>query len=156
MNGVPASTFPVLNLPTAPLAIAESEGKSYVYDPIRKKDLVLTPEEWVRQHLIHYLIAFMNYPKSLFVLEKGLTYNRLAKRLDILILDRSGRPFLIIECKAPEVALSQKTLEQVCTYNQQVQAKYIAVSNGLKHIVLGFSTQNKSYFPLKTFPGFEA
>ncbi|MCC5939382.1 MAG: type I restriction enzyme HsdR N-terminal domain-containing protein [Lunatimonas sp.] len=156
MDGLTGAAFPVLNLPAAELSIVESEGKRYVFDPIRKKELVLTPEEWVRQHLIYFLIEVMRYPKSLFVLERGLMYNQLAKRLDILVVDRAGKPFLIIECKAPEVTLSQRTLEQVCTYNQRIQAKYIAVSNGLKHVVLGFSSQSQTYIPMKTFPEFGA
>ncbi|WP_209331603.1 type I restriction enzyme HsdR N-terminal domain-containing protein [Lunatimonas salinarum] len=155
MSFLPESSFPELNLPTADLSIFEMGGKQYVYDPIRKKELVLTPEEWVRQHLIHYLIVFMHYPKSLFVLERGLSYNNLAKRLDIMVMDRNGKPFLIIECKAPEVVLSQRTLEQVFVYNQRLRARYIAVSNGLKHVVLAYSMQLQNYVPMKSFPKFD-
>lgn len=145
--------FPALNLPKADLRLSGVQGQIRVYDTIRKKELLLTPEEWVRQHLIHYLVVYRNYPKSLFVVERGLVYNHLPKRLDIMVLDRTGQPYMLIECKAPDVALSVKTLEQVCVYNQQIGAPYIVVSNGLKHIVLGIA-EGKQYLPLPDFPEF--
>ncbi|WP_035805558.1 type I restriction enzyme HsdR N-terminal domain-containing protein [Lunatimonas lonarensis] len=154
MNVGPTHGFPRLNLPEADLAISTNSGKWYVFDPIRKKDLLLTPEEWVRQHLIHYFVSTKNYPRSLFVLERGLAYNQLAKRLDILVVDRTGSPFLLVECKAPDVVLSQRTLEQVCTYNQRIQSPNLAISNGIKHVVLAFSPDSQTYVPKSSFPDF--
>ncbi|WP_232834782.1 type I restriction enzyme HsdR N-terminal domain-containing protein [Pleomorphovibrio marinus] len=147
-------SYPKLNLPEAELSIGRKEGKWYVFDTIRKKNLILTPEEWVRQHIIHYLRKQKEYPKGLFVIERGLQYNKLNKRLDILVKDRSGDPFLLVECKAPSVKLSHATLEQVCMYNQEVGARYLAISNGMKHISLGFSDSENTYAPLKDFPDF--
>jgi hypothetical protein len=146
--------FPTLNLPKAELPISKQDGKWYVFDPLRKKSLMLTPEEWVRQHIIYYLWKHKDYPKGLFVVERGLHYNQLNKRLDILIQDRQGAPFLLVECKAPSVKLSQSTLEQVCMYNRQIGARYLAISNGLKHVCLEFSAARASFIPMKSFPDF--
>ncbi|QDH77625.1 type I restriction enzyme HsdR N-terminal domain-containing protein [Echinicola soli] len=143
-----------LNLPTTDFQLTAESGKLTIFDALRKKFLILTPEEWVRQHIIYYLIAFKQYPKSLFALEKGLEYNRLKKRFDILVLDRAGQPFLLVECKAPEVKLSQKVVEQVCMYNKTIQAQYMAISNGMQHICLQFDTGSGAYKQIREFPAF--
>ncbi len=149
-----AVPFPKLNLPMAELPISKSEGKWHVFDPLRKKYLILSPEEWVRQHIIYYLWKHKAYPKGLFIVERGLLYNRLQKRLDILVQDRKGAPFLLVECKAPTVKLSQSTLEQVCMYNREIGARYLAISNGMKHVCLEFSIKTGSFMPMKSFPDF--
>lgn len=123
-----------LNFPYFDIQVQEFEGQYVVFDPLRRKYLKLTPEEWVRQHMILFLVRNKNYPKSLFALEKGIRYNSIQKRVDILVLDRSGDPFLLVECKAPDVKLSQKTLEQVCIYNKTIQAPYFGISNGIYHL----------------------
>lgn len=146
----------LLNLPQAPLTTFFEDGKWMVLDVLRKKKIVLTPEEWVRQHLVHYLIGYKNYSKSLFVLEKGLKYNQLFKRLDVLVMDRTGNPFLLIECKAPEIDLSQRTIEQVCLYNHTVKARYIAISNGLKHVCMSYSGIENGFIPMPDFPDFDS
>ena len=143
-----------LNLPHATLTTFVEDGKWLVLDVLRKKKLVLTPEEWVRQHVIHYLIEYKKYPKSLFVLERGLKYNQLIKRLDILVVDREANPFLLIECKAPGINLSQRTIEQVCLYNHTVKAAYIAISNGIKHVCLRYSGKDNRFVPMTGFPEF--
>ncbi|GGZ40853.1 restriction endonuclease subunit R [Echinicola pacifica] len=143
-----------LNLPQGEFKLTEDEGKLWVFDALRKKQLVLTPEEWVRQHLIYYLIEFKKYPKSLFSLERGLKYNKLSKRFDILILDRNGKPFILIECKAPEVRLSQTTVEQVAVYNKTIGARFMAISNGLQHICLEYDLDSLSYKQVREFPEF--
>ena len=141
-----------LNLPAYEYQLKDEMGKLSIFDPLRKKFLILTPEEWVRQHLIHYLITYKKYPKSLFTLEKGLRYNQLLKRFDILILDRAGKPFLLVECKAPEIKLSQKTAEQIGVYNQTIGSKFLAISNGKQHICLSFDLDSGSYIQLREFP----
>lgn len=143
-----------LNLPSYHYKIKDVEGKLSIFDPLRKKYLILTPEEWVRQHLINYLVAYKKYPKSLFSLEKGIQYNQIPKRFDILVLDRLGGPFLLVECKAPEIKLSQKTAEQVGVYNQTIGARYLAISNGKQHICLEFGPEPGSYKQLREFPAF--
>lgn len=145
-----------LNLPAYPMDIEKGEqGKYYVFDPIRKKKLLLTPEEWVRQHIIHYLVKNMNYPGSLISLEKGLKYNALQKRFDILVLDRSGEAFFLIECKAPDVKLNQKTVEQVCLYNNNFKAPFICISNGRMHFCLEREPITGKYSQISHFPIFE-
>ncbi|WMJ73579.1 type I restriction enzyme HsdR N-terminal domain-containing protein [Cytophagaceae bacterium ABcell3] len=95
--------------------------------------IMLTPEEWVRQHFVHLLIKYYHYPKSLIKLESGLRYNKLLKRTDIVIYNRTGECFMIVECKAPEVKIDEKVFSQASVYNQTLKANYILVSNGIKH-----------------------
>lgn len=144
-----------LNFPQFDFKLEESEGKISIFDSLRKKNLILTPEEWVRQHMIAYLIHYHGYPKNLIALEKGLKYNQLQKRSDILVLDREGGAFLLIECKAPEVKLSQKTVQQVAVYNQAIQAQFVGISNGIQHVFLAFDRAGKSYDQLSQIPRFE-
>jgi hypothetical protein len=120
-----------LNLPEFNIKVRKQDGKVWIFDVIRKKYIVLTPEEWVRQHFIHYLINEFNYPKSLFRIEGSLTYNKLQKRSDILIHTRTGKPWMLIECKAPNIKLTQKAFNQVSVYNMTIGAKYVAVTNGM-------------------------
>jgi predicted type IV restriction endonuclease len=100
---------------------------------IRKKYVVLTPEEWVRQHFVHFLINDLKYPRSLFRLEGALTYNSLQKRSDILIRDREGKPWMLIECKSPAIKLTQKAFNQIAVYNMTIGATFLAVTNGMVH-----------------------
>lgn len=143
-----------MNFPVMEFEIKEADGKLSIFDSLRKKYLILTPEEWVRQHMIAFLVQFRNYPKSLFSLEKGLLYNSLQKRSDILVLDREGDPFLLIECKAPDVILSQKTLEQVCVYNKTIQAPHFGITNGKSHMFFSFDQHSVSYFQIPDVPKF--
>jgi hypothetical protein len=122
-----------LNLPDFDYKLKKAEGKVWIFDVIRKKYLVLTPEEWVRQHFVHYLINDFKYPKSLIKIEGGLTYNQLQKRTDILIFDREAKPWMVIECKSPELKLSQTTLQQASVYNSTLKAKYLTVTNGMQY-----------------------
>ncbi|MDO9551829.1 type I restriction enzyme HsdR N-terminal domain-containing protein [Rhodonellum sp.] len=130
----------------------EGDGKLSIFDALRKKYLIVTPEEWVRQHIILYLTQHHQYPKSLFALEKGIKYNSLNKRFDILVLDREGAPFLLIECKAPEVALTQKTVEQVCVYNKSVGARHIGISNGKVHLFFTYDLLSDRYIQTESLP----
>jgi hypothetical protein len=120
-----------LNLPAFDVKVKKSEGKVFIFDTVRKKYVVLTPEEWVRQHVLNYLIHHRDYPKSLFRIEGSLTYNTLQKRSDILIYDRAGKPWMLIECKSFSIKLTQRAFNQAAIYNMTVGAKYVAVSNGM-------------------------
>ncbi len=120
-----------LNLPDYNPTLRKGEGKVWIFDIIRKKYVVLTPEEWVRQHFIHYLIDQFEYPRSLFRVESGLTYNKLHKRSDIVIHNRQGKPWMLIECKSPTIKLTQKAFNQVAVYNMTIGARYVAVTNGM-------------------------
>jgi len=130
----------------------EGDGKLSIFDSLRKKYLTVTPEEWVRQHIILYLIHHHQYPKGLFALEKGMKYNSLHKRFDILVLDRNGKPFLLIECKAPHVALNQKVMEQVFVYNKSVGAPHVGISNGKSHIFFTFDVPLNQYIQSNSLP----
>ena len=120
-----------LNLPDFNPTLRKEEGKVWIFDIIRKKYIILTPEEWVRQHFIHYLIDQFKYPRSLFRVESGLTYNKLHKRSDIVIHNRHGKPWMLIECKSPVIKLTQKAFNQVAVYNMTIGARYVAVTNGM-------------------------
>ncbi|PWJ58831.1 type I restriction and modification enzyme subunit R-like protein [Dyadobacter jejuensis] len=122
-----------LNLPPYPYKVKQVDGKSFIFDIIRKKYVSLTPEEWVRQHFIHLLITHYHYPKALFAIETGLRYNKMARRSDILILARDGSPYLLVECKAPDIKISDATFAQISRYNFTIQPKFLAVTNGQQH-----------------------
>lgn len=144
-----------LNLPPINPTVKKEEGKVFIFDRIRKKYLVLTPEEWVRQHFIYYLIDELKYPRSLFRIEGSLTYNKLQKRSDILILDRAGKAWMLVECKAPTIKLSQKAFNQAAVYNMTLGAKYLAVTNGMAHFCcLAGGLGGEAKF-LDKFPEFE-
>ena len=123
-----------LNLPSFDYTLKKENGRVFILDIIRKKYLVLTPEEWVRQHFVHYLIKELHYPRSLIKVEGGLRFNELQKRSDIVVFSREGAPWMVVECKAPDQKLSQRTLHQASVYNHSLQAKYLTVTNGMMHI----------------------
>src|SRR5690606_18666690 len=111
----------------------------WIFDSLRKKYLILTPEEWVRQHWINYLIEHLGYPGGLFSLEKGLKYNQLNKRSDLIVFDRDAKHYLLIECKAPGIKIDQKTLNQAMTYNSTLDCPNLILSNGLNHLFMTYS-----------------
>ncbi|ABG59263.1 type I restriction enzyme HsdR N-terminal domain-containing protein [Cytophaga hutchinsonii] len=125
--------YPDLNLPAADLKLTREKGEICVYDIIRKKNIVLTPEEWVRQHFIHYLIHTCKYPKTLFKVETGLQYNTLQKRSDIKVYSRHSTVFMLVECKSFSIALSEYTLKQIAAYNKTIEAEWLVITNGLQH-----------------------
>jgi len=134
-----------LNLPSYPFKIKEENGSSYIFDPIRKKFILLTPEEWVRQHLIQFLIREKNYPRSLIKLEGGLKLNNLQKRSDILFYNRRGEKILLVECKAPSVQIGQDVFDQIARYNFIHKVPFLLVSNGLQHFCCEIDYENQSY-----------
>ena len=117
--------LPQLNLPHYKPQLSEKDGKFWIFDSLRKKQLVLTPEEWVRQHWINFLINQLKFPKGLFALEKGLMYNKLLKRTDLVVWDKNGNPYLLVECKAPKVKLTQKVIEQACMYHKELKTPFL-------------------------------
>ncbi|MBB5621311.1 hypothetical protein HDE69_002372 [Pedobacter cryoconitis] len=128
-----AFTPTALNLPQHPFRITQKEEQYFIFDEVRKKHLVLTPEEWVRQHFIHYLINDKKFPRSLIQIEGGLNLNQLQKRTDIVIFNTSGERIMVIECKAPSIKISQGVFDQAARYNSVHKAKWLVVTNGLKH-----------------------
>ena len=143
-----------LNLPTYEFKVKYRENKQLIFDPIRKKYLVLTPEEWVRQHFVNYLIKHKKYPASLIGLEKKVMLNNLLRRTDILVFDRNAKPHIIVECKAPNIVINQKTFDQVARYNMALDAKYIVVTNGINHYYCTVDKQNKKYVFIKELPNY--
>ena len=122
-----------LNFPAYNFKIKRQENANYVFDIIRKKFILLTPEEWVRQHLVHFLANDRGFPLSRIAVERGLKVNGLKKRFDVLIFDSLGMPQLLAECKAPDIKLSEETLMQVSVYNSHFGAGHLLVTNGLQH-----------------------
>lgn len=144
-----------LNLPAFEYNIKESDGKVWIYDVLRKKFLVLTPEEWVRQHFLHYLLNHVQYPKSLIKVEGGLKFNRLQKRTDIVVFDRTGNPWMIVECKAPNQPINESTLRQVSVYNATHKAKYIVLTNGMRTFCCRIESDDGGTVMLNDLPSFE-
>ncbi len=143
-----------LNLPSYQFKLKSSENKQLIFDIIRKKYVVLTPEEWVRQNFVHYLINEKNYPISLISVEKQLLINSRKKRFDILIFNTDGKPDIIVECKAPSIKITQDTFDQIARYNMKLNANYLIVTNGLTHYFCKLDPKNKQYLFLKDIKPF--
>ncbi len=141
-----------LNLPPYSFQIKNKENKLYIFDRIRKKNIVLTPEEWVRQNFVQFLIIEKNYPKSLIAIEKQLKVNSLTKRTDILVFDKNGLPNIIVECKSFKVNLNQNTFDQIARYNLKLNAKYLIVTNGLQHFYCRMNHQKMKFEFLNDIP----
>lgn len=120
-----------LKLPSYNYKLKKVDDKIYIYDSLRRKYIILTPEEWVRQHFVHFLINHYQYPKSMIRLESSLKYNTLLKRTDIQVFGRDGELLMIIECKAPYIELNQEVFAQAAQYNKILQAKYLTITNGM-------------------------
>ena len=141
-----------LNFPTYSFRFKNSENKVSIFDEIRKKFILLTPEEWVRQHVVQFLLQDKKYPKSYINVEKLIKINDLSKRYDGVVFQPNGEIFLLIECKAPEVAISQQTFDQIARYNLVLKAKYLMVTNGLNHYFCQMDFENEKYVFLKELP----
>lgn len=141
-----------LNIPTQDIDIKIIESKNYIFDLIRKKYLILTPEEWVRQNLVRYFINNLNYPKGLIKTESSLKYNNLKKRSDILIFNNDMTHFLVVECKSYKLKLNKSHLSQSAMYNKIYKSKYVMISNGLDHIVCKYDWNNDSFEFMKSIP----
>jgi hypothetical protein len=143
-----------LNLPTYKFRIKSTKNKYVIFDIIRKKYVSLTPEEWVRQHIIHYLIEEKKYPISLIAIEKKITINNLTKRTDILVFNTNGLPHIIVECKASSININQNAFDQIARYNLKLNANYLIVTNGLQHYYCKMDFKNEKYLFLETVPNY--
>ena len=141
-----------LNFPNYSFRFKNSENKVSIFDEIRKKFILLTPEEWVRQHVVQFLLQDKKYPKSYINVEKLIKINDLSKRYDVVVFQPNGEIFLLIECKAPEVPISQQTFDQIARYNLVLKAKYLMVTNGLNHYFCQMDFENEKYVFLKELP----
>lgn len=141
-----------LNFPAFVPRVKHAEGKVWIFDGIRKKYLVLTPEEWVRQHLVNYLVEHMGYPRTLLRVEQGLSYNGLLKRADVVVYTRNGLPWLVAECKAPQYKVNAEALHQVSVYNTSLQGEYALVTNGLQHVLFRIDHAHRQVHRVENFP----
>lgn len=145
-----------LNFPPYSFRFKNSENKVAIFDAIRKKFIQLTPEEWVRQHVVQFLLQEKNYPKSFINVEKVIKINGLTKRYDAVVFNPDGSIFLLVECKAPEVAITQNVFDQIARYNMVLQADYLMVTNGLNHYFCRMDFEKKAYQFLRALPDFPA
>ncbi|MEZ4857996.1 MAG: type I restriction enzyme HsdR N-terminal domain-containing protein [Flavobacteriaceae bacterium] len=141
-----------LNFPEYSFRFKNSENKRLIFDPIRKKFVVLTPEEWVRQHTLQFLISEKGYANSLINVEKQLLLNGTKKRYDIIVFNSNGSISLIVECKAPTIEIAQNTFDQIARYNLVTQAEYLMVTNGINHYYCQMDYVNKQYLFLRELP----
>ncbi|MFY0483058.1 type I restriction enzyme HsdR N-terminal domain-containing protein [Flavobacterium sp. PLA-1-15] len=143
-----------LNFPTYNFRFKNSENKTAIFDEIRKKFIILTPEEWVRQNVVQYLLQEKKYPKSLINVEKLLKINGLVKRYDVVVFNNDGSIFILVECKGQEIKISQTTFDQIARYNMTLQAEYLMVTNGLNHYFCQMDFENERYAFLRELPDY--
>ncbi len=141
-----------LNFPEYTFRFKNRENKRLIFDPIRKKFVVLTPEEWVRQHTVQFLVSEMHYSPNLINVEKQLILNNTKKRYDIVVFEPDGTIFLIVECKAPHIKITQETFDQIARYNLVTKATYLMITNGLEHYYCRMDYENERYVFLETLP----
>ncbi|WP_162128405.1 type I restriction enzyme HsdR N-terminal domain-containing protein [Flavobacterium phycosphaerae] len=144
-----------LNFPSYTFRLKNSENKVSIFDEIRKKFMVLTPEEWVRQHTVQFLLQEKRYPKSYINVEKLVKVNDINKRYDAVVFEPDGAIFLLVECKAPEVKITQDTFDQIARYNLKLKAKFLMVTNGLNHYFCQMDFEKEHYVFLKELPDFK-
>ena len=145
-----------LNLPQYKFNLSRDGKKTKIFDVIRKKNLVLTPEEWVRQNFIQFLIQERDFPKGLIAVEKGLTVNGLQKRCDILIYSKSGEPLLMVECKAPNISINQLVFDQIARYNIRFKLPYLIITNGMEHYCAMINFDEASFKFLHEIPNYKS
>lgn len=143
-----------LNLPGYEFKIREANENRQIYDVVRKKYVMLTPEEWVRQNFIAYLSSEKKYPLSLMAVEKKLMVNKMPQRFDLLVFDRKGKPLLVAEFKAPSVRITQEAFSQVVRYNSQLRVPLVLVSNGLTHFICQIEYASGTVVYLNQIPEF--
>ena len=141
-----------LNFPKFEYRLKSNENKISIFDVIRKKFVILQPEEWVRQHCVHYLINEKHYPVSLINVEKELRINSITKRYDIVVFNNDGSIFLVVECKAAHKKIDQNTFDQIARYNMALDAEYLMITNGLAHYYCQMNSKEQRYQFLKDIP----
>ncbi len=141
-----------LNFPPYNFRFKSNKNKTAIFDPIRKKFVHFTPEEWVRQHCIRYMLEALKIPQSLINVEKQLKIHDINKRYDIVVFSPNGSIVLLVECKAPSIPITQTTFDQIARYNLALDAKYLMLTNGLDHIYCTLDYQNETYSFLREIP----
>ena len=145
-----------LNLPPYPFKITDENGVLTLFDEIRKKNIIITPEEWVRQHFVQYLVRVKGYAKTLIKLEGGLKLHGMARRSDIVVFNPQGEKILMVECKAPDVTIDQKVFDQIARYNITHKIKLLAVTNGLKHYTCIIDFETRQYRFIEELPAYSS
>ena len=145
-----------LNLPHYETKIAENDGKRTIFDNLRRCYVALTPEEWVRQHFVHFLLEHCNYPATLMGNEVGLTLNGTKKRCDTVVYDRNLKPRIIIEYKAPTVRINKEVFAQIARYNLVLKVDYLIVSNGIQHYCCKMDYTNNSFEFINSIPEYSS
>ncbi len=143
-----------LNFPGYSFRFKNSENKSLIFDVIRKKFVVFQPEEWVRQHVVHFLMEDKKYPMSLINVEKQVMVNSLRKRFDVVVFSPSGQIEILVECKAPGVRITEEAFDQIARYNLELQARYLMVTNGVNHYFCQIDYEKASYIFLEDLPSY--
>lgn len=143
-----------LDFPAYDFRLKNSENKPYIFDPIRKKFVYLTPEEWVRQHVVQFLIQTKGYPTSLINVEKEIKIYDTKKRYDVVVFNSDGSIFLLIECKRPKVSITQTTFDQIARYNLELKGELLMVTNGLQHYYCEMDFEQERYHFLKELPNY--
>lgn len=144
-----------LDFPAYDFRLKNSENKPYIFDPIRKKFVYLTPEEWVRQHVVQFLIQTKGYPTSLINVEKEIKIYDTKKRYDVVVFNSDGSIFLLIECKRPKVSITQTTFDQIARYNLELKGELLMVTNGLQHYYCAMDFEQERYHFLKELPNYK-
>jgi len=142
-----------IEFPKGQIKVQQRQNINEVFDTVRKKWLLLTPEEWVRQNIIQYLLITKNYPPALIAIEKEIKLGELRKRCDIVVYDRNMLPWMFIECKEMNVALSEKTLEQILRYHISLPAEFLIITNG--SYSFGFEKKDQEFIEINNFPEFK-
>ena len=145
-----------LQFPSYSFRFKNSENKVAIFDEIRKKFIIITPEEWVRQHVVQFLLQDKKYPKSHINVEKLLKINDLIKRYDVVVYNPDGSIFILVECKAPEIKISQDTFDQIARYNMTLNAEYLMVTNGLNHYFCKMDYEKEKYDFLPELPEYQS
>lgn len=148
------ANLPRLNFPVSNFRLKEAGDKLMIFDEARRRYVVLTPEEWVRQNCLHYLRSQKHYPISLLAVEKGIKINNQLLRYDLVAYSKKGQPVLLVECKAPDVKISQSTFDQIAVYNLKLKVPYLMLTNGLQHFCCVADFENARYEFLKDIPEF--
>ncbi len=143
-----------LNLPKYDFKLTSIDGFTQIFDVVRKKNVKLTPEEWVRQHLVHFLHQEKGFPFSWMGIEFALEYNGMKKRADILCFKNDGSPFLLVECKSAKIKINQDVFDQIARYNFNLRVPYLMVSNGLEHYCCKMDYENNSYTFIENAPSY--
>jgi len=144
-----------LNLPQYSYKIKREQDSEKIFDPFRGRYVSLTPEEWVRQHFLNYMVTSLGYSPGLIKVEASFRLNSMLRRADILVYSREGTPVLIVECKAPEVKLSQTVFDQIINYNFNYCVRYLIVTNGITHYAAEVDTEKKKICFMKKMPEFK-